>query len=246
MPNRIIKESICTSEQIALLKDFEFRLWVGLITQADDAGRGDARPQIIKGRVFPLRESVTIKQIDDALYALASHGLVVLYKVGGKPFYVFPSWAEHQRIRDCKPKYPAPEESDTLPQVAADCGELPQSAAIIQSNPNTNPNPNTDKARLRAFVPPTLHEIKAYCEERNSNVDPVAFYSFFTTPNERGEIWVDSRGNKVKNWKQKLLTWEGHSAKSVGKKSDFMDYKQRKYTKAELNGMGSNLLEEEQ
>lgn len=246
MPNRIIKESICTSEQIALLKDFEFRLWVGLITQADDAGRGDARPQIIKGRVFPLRESVTIKQIDDALYALASHGLVVLYKVGGKPFYVFPSWAEHQRIRDCKPKYPAPEESDTLPQVAADCGELPQSAAIIQSNPNMNPNPNTDNTRKRAFVPPTLDEIKAYCAERNSNVDPMAFYNFFTTPNERGETWVDSRGNKVKNWKQKLLTWEGHSAKSVGKKSDFMDYKQRKYTKAELNGMGNNLLEAEQ
>ncbi len=133
MPNRIIKESICTNEKIAALKDFEFRLWVGLITQADDAGRGDARPQIIKGRVFPLRESVTAKNIDDGLHTLASHGLVVLYTVDGKPFYVFPSWSKHQRIRDCKPKYPSPDEADALSQSAASCGELRRVAAIIQS-----------------------------------------------------------------------------------------------------------------
>ena len=102
MPNRIIKESICTSETVAQLSDFEFRLWIGLITQADDAGRCDARAEIIKGHVFPLRERVTIKDIDNALHALADKGCVSLYTVGGKPYLYFPSWAEHQRIRDCK------------------------------------------------------------------------------------------------------------------------------------------------
>ena len=43
MPNRIIKESIAGSERIAALSDFEFRVWVGLITFVDDKGRGDAR-----------------------------------------------------------------------------------------------------------------------------------------------------------------------------------------------------------
>ena len=52
MPNRIIKESTFTSEKISSLSDFEFRLWVGLITQADDAGRGDARPAIIRAGCF--------------------------------------------------------------------------------------------------------------------------------------------------------------------------------------------------
>ena len=74
MPNRIIKESLCDSEKIAALSDFEFRLWVGLITQADDAGRGDARPAIIKGRVFPFRERLSIKDIDAALQELAAKG----------------------------------------------------------------------------------------------------------------------------------------------------------------------------
>lgn len=154
MPNRIIKESICDNEKIAALKDFDFRLWVGLITQADDAGRGDARPQIIKGRVFPLREQVTHKNIADGLNALASTGLISLYTVGGKPFFWFPGWAEHQRVRECKPKFPGPEESDILPQSAASCGELPQSAAScglnpIQSNTNPNTNPNPKRAGVR-------------------------------------------------------------------------------------------------
>lgn len=141
MPNRIIKESICDSEKLAALSDFEFRLWVGLITQADDAGRGDARPAYIKGHVFPFRERVTTKDIDAALHALAAGSCVTLYTVGGRPYYSFPSWAKHQRIRDCKPKYPGPEDAD-LPQSAADCGDLPQAAADCGGlRPESNPNP---------------------------------------------------------------------------------------------------------
>lgn len=141
MPNRIIKESICDSEKLAALSDFEFRLWVGLITQADDAGRGDARPAYIKGHVFPFRERVTTKDIDAALHALAAGSCVTLYTVGGRPYYSFPSWAKHQRIRDCKPKYPGPEDADP-PQSAADCDDLPQAAADRGGlRPESNPNP---------------------------------------------------------------------------------------------------------
>jgi hypothetical protein len=139
MPNRIIKESLCSSEKIASLSDFEFRLWVGLITQVDDAGRGDARPAIIKGRVFPFRERLSIKDIDAALQDLAAKGCVSLYTVDGKPYFLFPGWVKHQRVRDCKPKYPEPPENLNLPQSAASCGELPQSAALIQSESESNP-----------------------------------------------------------------------------------------------------------
>ncbi len=150
MPNRIIKESAFTSDRIAELSDFEFRLWVGLITQADDAGRGDARPAIIKGRVFALRERTTSSDIDKALHALAAHGCVDLYEVDGKPYYEFPSWANHQRIRDAKSKYPSKEEGNAIsPQLAATRRETPPKSNPIQSNPNPNPNP-TPHAQPRA------------------------------------------------------------------------------------------------
>ena len=158
MPNRIIKESLCSSEKIALLTDFEFRLWIGLITQADDTGRGDARPAIIKGHVFPLRDRITVKDISGALHGLAAKGCISLYEIDGRSYFWFPSWAKHQRIRDAKPKFPAPPSEEPLAeaenespldfaatrgnsrQLAATRGESPRTAANcglnpIQSNP---------------------------------------------------------------------------------------------------------------
>lgn len=59
------------------------------------------------------------------------------------------------------------------------------------------------------FTPPTLEEITQYCLDRNNNVDPVKFYDYFTVDPDRQ--WIDSKGNKVKNWKQKIISWEGRS-----------------------------------
>lgn len=63
------------------------------------------------------------------------------------------------------------------------------------------------------FVPPTLDEVKAYCRERGNDVDPKRFYDYFTESQ-----WVDGKGAKVLNWKQKVITWERNSCnkKSVG------------------------------
>lgn len=50
---------------------------------------------------------------------------------------------------------------------------------------------------------PTLEEVEAYCRERNNNVDAKAFYDYYSIGG-----WKDSKGNAVKNWKQKVITWE--------------------------------------
>lgn len=57
--------------------------------------------------------------------------------------------------------------------------------------------------KTKSFVPPTLEEIQSYVTEKNLSVDPKKFYTYFN----EGD-WIDSKGNKVKNWKQKILTWE--------------------------------------
>ena len=201
MPNRIIKESLCSSEKIASLSDFEFRLWVGLITQVDDAGRGDARPAIIKGRVFPFRERLSIKDIDAALQALAAKGCVSLYTVDGKPYFLFPGWVKHQRVRNCKPKYPEPPENLNLPQSAASCGELPQSAALIQSESESNPNPREKDAHAARFSPPTVDAVAEYVREKGYHVNADRFVAFYQ---QKG--WMVGK-NHMKDWKAAVRTW---------------------------------------
>lgn len=73
----------------------------------------------------------------------------------------------------------------------------------ILNNKNTN-NKILNNSR------PTLEEIEAYCKERNNNVDPKKFFDYYEVND-----WVDNKGNKVKSWKQKVITWEQHSPDNI-------------------------------
>lgn len=105
MPNRILKESICRSEEIDSLSWFEEVLFYRLIVICDDFGRYDGRVKIIKGSCFPLKD-ITEKDIGKALGKLSAAGLVRVYEAQGRPYLQLVTWAEHQRIRNQKSKYP--------------------------------------------------------------------------------------------------------------------------------------------
>lgn len=55
----------------------------------------------------------------------------------------------------------------------------------------------------KSFTPPTYEEIEQYAISKNRKDLAKKFYDYFTVGN-----WVDSKGQKVKNWKQKFITWE--------------------------------------
>lgn len=226
MPNRIIKESISTSDKIAALSDFEFRLWVSLITLADDVGRGDARPAIIKGRAFPLRERLTTKDIDDALHGLAAKGCVSLYTVGGRPYFWFPTWNEHQRIRDCKPKYPGPEEADkedcynVSPQPAASCGDMRPESNPIQPKSNPYPNPTTNSTRAGARA---VSAVAAYLDRVNSSASQQSLTLLAAYERDMGtavciraiDIAIDNRKATWAYIKAILQRWNASGVKCI-------------------------------
>jgi DnaD/phage-associated family protein len=108
MPNRIIKESICTSDTIDALSWFEEVLFYRLIVNCDDHGCFDGRIKVIQNRLFPLKENVTTKSVEAAISKLASVELVVLYEFEGKPYLHLPSWDSHQQVRARRRKYPDP------------------------------------------------------------------------------------------------------------------------------------------
>lgn len=111
MPNRILKDSIRTSDTIDSLSWFQEVFFYRLIVSCDDYGRFDARPKIIKGALFPLKD-VTENQITDALNKLSSVGMVKTYMVNSRPYLQITTWARHQQIRSQHAKYPGPDEAD--------------------------------------------------------------------------------------------------------------------------------------
>lgn len=109
MPNRILKESIRESDSIDSLNWFQEVLFYRLIVSCDDYGRFDGRTSVIKNRLFPLKEDLTLKAVSEAIRKLVSAGLVVLYEVDGKPYLYLPTWTAHQNVRAKRSKYPDPE-----------------------------------------------------------------------------------------------------------------------------------------
>ena len=137
---------------------------------------------------------------------------------GGRPKKTSGFESENQWLSDEKPVV-----SDSKPMVSESKPKVSKS----KSNENENENGNEDvngKGKGR-FTPPTLEEVKAYCEERKSPVDPVRFFEYFQTGG-----WKDSKGNPVRNWKQKLITWEKHSESQPQKKQNqFLQFEQHEY-----------------
>lgn len=65
-----------------------------------------------------------------------------------------------------------------------------------------------DAPKIRPFKPPTLDEVRAYCEARHSTVDPESFFEYFEATG-----WTDAKGNRVRSWKGKVITWENKGRK---------------------------------
>lgn len=208
MPNRIIKDSMCRSDSVNAMSDFQFRLWVSLITYVDDYGRGDARPAIIKGTCFPLKEKVTDKAIDTALRGLARLGSIGLYEVNGKPYLFFPNWADHQTIRNAKSKFPAPPEH--LNTVEINCMQVPANVPVIQSNPNPNPNPNPIEAQECADRSPLEIAMDDFAKARKLMKKPLGDKARELTLKELQRLAPDDDEKKIAILEQSIQRgWMG-------------------------------------
>lgn len=82
----------------------------------------------------------------------------------------------------------------------------------------------------KKFTPPTFEDVKAYCHERGDKVDAQKFFDYF----EAGK-WHDSEGKPVRNWKQKVITWEKHTKPMT--KQNYSGIKQQNYNFDEIERM---------
>lgn len=234
MPNRIIKESICSSDNIDRLSAFQETVFYRLIVNCDDYGRMDARPKILASRLFPLKD-IRAAQMEDALRALTSAELVTLYVVDGKPFLQMKTWDRHQQVRAKRSKYPSPE--SCLQTSDINCYQMQANVPVIQSESESNPNPKesaceTPAQKRKRFAAPTVDEVRAYCTEKGYKIDAQHFVDFYA-----------SKGWKVgnapmKDWQACVRTWvqRDSSQPARANKAQTMhesQYEQREYHNSE-------------
>lgn len=114
MPNRILKESICESRSLSHCSTFAEDLYKRLITYADDYGRFNADTQIMLARLYARdMQSISEDDVIDGLVELAGEGKIQFYTAQPRHevYGCFPSWAEHQRVRESKARCPDPNDT---------------------------------------------------------------------------------------------------------------------------------------
>src|SRR5688572_4480726 len=95
---RSIKPEHKQHRKVGMLPNLEYRLWMGMITEADDEGRLVGNTAQLRALIFPYQAALTLEEVESALVHVAKTGLVRLYTVGKTRFIEFPSWKHHQRI----------------------------------------------------------------------------------------------------------------------------------------------------
>jgi hypothetical protein len=121
---RTIKPEAFQHRKVGRLTDRQFRVWVAMLTQADDEGRLVADASQLRALIYGYQPRVRTEEIEAAIQHLAGVGLITLYSTndrrafdeGGQRdrnetprFAFFPSWRDHQRIdRPRKSQLPGP------------------------------------------------------------------------------------------------------------------------------------------
>ncbi|MEU3188817.1 hypothetical protein ABZ707_32150 [Streptomyces sp. NPDC006923] len=160
---RTIKPEMFESESLAECSVTAMLTFIGLMTQADDAGRHRDHPAIIAGRLWALRPEHTPTDVAGDLEELAAAGLICRFTgCDGRNWLHIVTWKRHQKIDNASapraPRCPRHEEAEK-------CGKCKERRCPAQ--PVDAPAASPQKSL--GEVPPSPHR------DLDGAVSPVTF-----------------------------------------------------------------------
>ena len=205
---RMMAKSIIKSDQFLEMPMSSQLLYFHLLLDADDDGFINAPKSIMR----------VIGAKDDDMRVLQAKGYTIPFDSG---VIVIKHWRIHNSLR--KDRYnPNPQLENERKQLIINDKKEYELATTWQPTGNqlaTNGYHSIGKDSIGKdsigsgrdksqptrthFIPPTLEEVKAYCIERNNNIDAEYFIDF-----QEARGWVLSNGKKMKDWKATIRTWE--------------------------------------
>ena len=119
----MIQPGIWTDEGFLSLSIPARLMFIGMISGADDEGRGLATDRCLKASVFP-SDDVTLEQVRTYRDEVAAAVNVKLYDVDGKKYYQCSKWRNHQRLERPTKSHipPAPDDARN------DAGTIPDTS----------------------------------------------------------------------------------------------------------------------
>lgn len=104
---RMIHPDFFTSATLNALPVTTMLTFAGIWTWADDYGRGEWAPELVKAAVWPRRRTMTETKVEQAMNDLVDAGVLCQYLVAGHVLLHVTAWSEFQQVsHPAKPKVP--------------------------------------------------------------------------------------------------------------------------------------------
>ena len=120
----------------------------------------------------------------------------------------------HERARTCTNVHDTAPECTKHHQTAPECTDTDTDTDT--DNNYKEKEKRERPAQARTFTPPTIEEVKAYCQERRNNVDAQRFVDFYSSKG-----WMIGK-TKMKDWKASVRTWETRETARSGTTDSFI------------------------
>lgn len=212
---RMIDPNFWQSEDISRLSPFARLLFIGMISNADDEGRGRANINYLKSTIFPY-DDIRVAEVDKALSEVSHNTSVVVYEVAHSRYYAFTNWKKWQRVDKPQDSIipPVPDNSEN------DSGMILESFStdsVLKEKKRKEENRKEVEGALaredtpsKKIIPPSLEQVQEYCAERKNGIDAQRFIDFYSAKG-----WMIGK-NKMKDWKAAVRTWERGDRASPG------------------------------
>ena len=103
----MIDPDFWSDEKLGSCTRDERLLFMGLISNSDDEGRGRANSKLIKSTIFPYDNDLKSSQVEKMLFNLCSKKMICIYIIDDQEFYFLPNFKNHQIInRPTRSKIP--------------------------------------------------------------------------------------------------------------------------------------------
>lgn len=160
----------------------------------------DVRARVLN-HAYKLSRSIKCDPLDDARENTAAHAVHVAALEIAKAFQ-----SRQKQSREARQVGAALRES--IARQSHDGRETPQERREEKGSPTppikeeTKETSITPKPPRVVFVPPTVEEVKAYCDERKNGIDPQSFIDFYSAKG-----WMIG-SNRMKDWRAAVRNWE--------------------------------------
>jgi hypothetical protein len=196
MRSRNIKPGFFKNEELVKLPEAVRLLFIGLWCLADRKGRLEDRPARIKMEIYPCDQHDVSTMLDQ----LQHHAFIMRYEVNGNRYIQIVNFEKHQypHIREQASTIPAP----CKPGASTMQARLNPSSLNPESGVLNPDNTLAQAPKRKQFVPPTVEEVRAYCQEKGITIDAEHFVNFYGATG-----WMRGK-TKITNWKLCVHTWK--------------------------------------